>query len=171
MGEPRAKLVASVTGLHFAALQVGAFLAVQSVSSSAWSTYAALTAAWLAGTLFGLWSTLPPRPTILVGVVAFEGLVGVTRAAPWSPWMFAFGVGAVAAGGLWAGGFFARAARRRATDGVFFHENNGFLLGLVVTPFVFAFGGRTALAALPLVTAAALLGRSERSTEERRLEP
>ena len=171
MSERRAKVIASVTGLHFSALQVGAFLAVQSVSSSAWSTYAALTSAWLAGTLFGLWVTLPARPTILAGVLAFEGLVGFTHVAPWSRWMFVVGIAAVAVGGLWAGGFFTRSARRSATDGVLLHENNGFLLGLVVTPFVFAFGGRTALAALPLVTAVALFGMDQISTQERRLEP
>ena len=155
----------------FAALQVGAFLAVESVSSSAWSTYAALTSAWLAGTLFGLWTTLPARPAIIGGVLAFEGLVAFTRVAPWSRWMFVFGIAAVAVGGLWAGGFFTRAARRRATEGVFLHENNCFFLGLAVAPFVFAFGGRAALAALPLVTTAALSGLDETSKHDRRLEP
>ncbi|MBX3262876.1 MAG: hypothetical protein KIS78_34305 [Labilithrix sp.] len=158
MTERRAKLVASVTGLHFAALQLGAFLSVESVSSSAWATYAALSSAWLGGTLAGLWLTLPARPAILGGLLAFEGLLVFARLAPWSRGLFVFGVAAVAVGGLWAGGFFVRAARRRATDGVFLHENNGFLLGLVATPCAFAFGGRTALAALPLATCALIFG-------------
>ncbi|MBX3205692.1 MAG: hypothetical protein KF764_11535 [Labilithrix sp.] len=161
MTERRAKLVASVTGIHFAALQVGAFLAVESVSSSAWSTYAALSAAWLGGTLVGLWVAVPPRAAVIGGVLAFEGLVAFTQLAPWSRGLFVLGVAAVGAGGLWAGGFFTRAARRRATEGVFLHENNGFVLGLVATPFAFAFGGRTTLAALPLVTCLALFRLDE----------
>ncbi|MBX3200513.1 MAG: hypothetical protein KF850_04730 [Labilithrix sp.] len=171
MIDRRAKLIASVTGLHFAALQVGAFLSVESVSSSAWATYAALSAAWLGGTLAGLWLELPARPTILAGVIAFEGLVAFTRLAPWSRGLFAFGAGAAALGGLWAGGFFTRAARRRATDGVFLHENNGFLVGLVGTPITFAFGGRAALAALPVVTCAILFGLDQTFTRARRQTP
>ncbi|MBX3200820.1 MAG: hypothetical protein KF850_42490 [Labilithrix sp.] len=171
MAERRAKLTASVTGLHFAALQVGAFLSVESVSSSAWATYAALSAAWLGGTLAGLWLTLPAGPTVLAGVVAFEGLVAYTRLAPWSRGLFAFAAAAAAIGGLWAGAFFTRAARRRATDGVFLHENNGFLVGLVATPVTFAFGGRTALAALPVVTCAMLFVLDQTSPRTRRQTP
>lgn len=167
MSPRRSSLIAALTGFHFAGLQVGSFLALESVSSSAWTTYAALTASWLVGSLVGLWLELPPRRTLAIGVVAFEALVLITRLGPWSRGLLVMGIIAAGLGGLWAGGFFVRAARVRAAAAVFLHENNGFAAGLVAATALFAVGGRGALAVLPLVTCASLFRLDEHSKESR----
>ncbi|MBX3232597.1 MAG: hypothetical protein KIT84_16600 [Labilithrix sp.] len=156
-------LASTMTGVYFASLQVGTLLAVQSVGSAAWPTYAGLTAAWLAGTLVGLWLPLPRRAAIAAGLLAFEAMIALTRLWPWSRALVPVAALSIAIGGLWAGGFFTSAARRGKDRSVFFDENNGFLLGLVVTTVAFAFAGRGGLAALTLVTGGALFGL-ERTT-------
>ena len=124
--ERRAKVAASVTGFHFAALQVGAFLQSKA-SSSAWSTYAALTSAWLAGTLFGSGSrSWPARRSSQAS--AFEGRVCFQTAGA----VVALDVrlrdrrGRRRKGSGQADSSLAP-ARRRATEGVVLYENNGFL--------------------------------------------
>lgn len=150
--------IAGLTGLHFAVLQIGLLLSVQSVASSAWTTYAALTQAWLGGSLIGLWIRIPRALTILLGVLTFLGAVGGTQLWPWSPYTLICGILSAGVGGLWAGGFFLQAARRKQSPSrIFFHENNGFALGLILTASLFAFGGRHLLLVAPCVTATLIL--------------
>lgn len=147
-----------LAGLHLGLLQAGYLLALSRALSSAHTTYALVLTAWLAGAALGLWWSLRPRIALAIGLFAYLAVQGWLAsvdfvAAP--PWGFA---AAVAASGLWSGRFFAAmAASTTPTGRVFAGETDGFLLGSIVAVLGFAWLGRDALWAIPLVSGAWLL--------------
>ena len=150
---------ALVVGMHLGCMQTGYLLTLSRALSSAHTTYALVLAAWLAGAALGLWVTMGQRLAIVVGLVAYLGVVAGLSAVDfvaWPAWCFA---PAVAASGLWSGRFFAGAVGGTSTPGrVFAAETDGFLLGAIAAVLGMAFLGRMALVVLPLVSGLWLLG-------------
>jgi len=147
-----------LAGVHLGLLQAGYLLTLSRALSSAHTTYALVLAAWLVGATAGLWWPLRPRLTLAIGLVVYLG-VQVTLASvdflAASPWWFA---PAVAASGLWSGRFFAAAIGGTDRPGrLFAAETDGFLLGSIAAVLAYAWLGRHALWALPIVSGALLL--------------
>ncbi len=152
-------LSAFLTGWLFSNLQFSFLMLLQINVSSAYRTYMLITLAWMAGTIAGLWI---PRLTMRVGIVL--GLTGYYVAAfllaklPFSPVTIPIAVLCVALAGLWAGRFFVVMFHRfKSADRIFFHENNGFILGGITLFIGFTLWGRPFLMAMPLILATALL--------------
>lgn len=148
-----------VTGLHLALLQFGfLFMLVMNVSST-YVTYAMIVLSWMGGTLLGLrWQRLDGRAALAIGVVSYYAVYGLATAAPLADYTLPLAALGVATSGLWAGRFFVVMHPYFArVDRLFFHENNGFMLGIIVVFVGFTMLGRPFLLAGPLITAAGLL--------------
>ena len=83
---------ALVVGLHLGCMQTGYLLTLSRALSSAHTTYALVLAAWLGGAALGLWVTMGQRLAIVVGLVAYLGVVAGLSAVDfvaWPAWCFA----------------------------------------------------------------------------------
>jgi len=148
-----------VTGLHLALLQFGfLFMLVMNVSST-YVTYAMIVLSWMSGTLLGLrWQRIDGGVALGVGVVAYYAIYGLVAAAPLAPYTLPLAAIGVATAGLWAGRFFVvMLPYFERVDRLFFHENNGFMVGTIAVFIGFTMLGRPFLLAGPLITAAGLL--------------
>jgi hypothetical protein len=147
-----------LTGLHLALLQFGyLFLLVIHISST-YVTYAMIVLAWMSGTLIGLrWRGLDGRAALALGLLGYYATYGlVVNDAPVPS--LAFAALGVAASGLWAGRFFVvMLPHYGRADRLFFHENNGFLVGVIAAFVGFTMLGRPFLFWTPLVMGAGLL--------------
>jgi hypothetical protein len=147
------------TGLHLALLQFGyLFVLVMNVTST-YVTYAMIVLSWMAGSLIGLrWERLDGRAAVLMGVVGYYVIYGLVAAAPLAAYTLPLAALGVATSGLWAGRFFVVLHPYFSrVDRLFFHENNGFMLGVIAVFVGFTMLGRPFLLAGPLLTGAGLL--------------
>lgn len=125
------RLYALGVGFWLASTQVAWFLALQTLATSAALTFALVTAAWLAGSLLGVWL---PRAFALPAMAATAAApylsLGLLKLYPYDLiWLPAHAL-LVASAGLYAGLFFSE--QRGSPAGLFLWENNGFVLGLAV---------------------------------------
>ena len=148
-----------VTGLHLALLQFGyLFLLVINVTST-YVTYASIVLSWMAGTLIGLlWRNLDGRVALAIGVLGYYAIYALVVANPLAPWTLPVAAFGVAISGLWAGRFFVVMLPHFVrADRLFFHENNGFLVGVIAVFVGFTMLGRPFLLWTPMLTGAVLL--------------
>jgi hypothetical protein len=147
------------TGLHLALLQFGyLFMLIMNVSST-YVTYMMIVLSWMGGTLLGLrWSRLDGRIALALGVAAYYGIYAVIAASPLAGFTLPLAAAGVVFSGLWAGRFFVvmRPYFGRV-DSLFFHENNGFMLGVMAVFIGFTTLGRPFLLVGPLMTGIGLL--------------
>lgn len=145
-------------------MQFGWLLALQRGISAAALTYALVLAAWLLGSLVGLWLTGPVRRLVLVGLAAHLGGHAWLLARDFAPTAtLLLLLPAVALSALLGGGFFARFLPTTDRPGpLFAAENDGFLLGMLLAVVGYAFLGRWFSLLAPLATAALLLAPARR---------
>ncbi|MBI4249875.1 MAG: hypothetical protein HY611_10265 [Elusimicrobia bacterium] len=145
-------------GFLFAVVQFSYYLLLEWHLSSAWTSYAAVAAAWLSGTVIGLASRRTAAPGILaaVNLAAYYCLWGTAVLFPFDDRFLPLYMAAIAMSGASAGFFFRWCFLRMAdARGVLFHENNGFVLGWVLNFLGYSLYGYSYLLAAP--AAAALL--------------
>lgn len=150
---------AFLTGLHLALLQFNYLFILQINISSTYLTYILIVISWMAGTIGGLWwKHLRPGFCLLSGVGGYYMVYAMTAINPLSRWTFVISVAGVMLSGLWAGRFFtAMAPLFGGADKLFFHENNGFLAGIILVFTGFTLLGQPFLLYLPALSASLLL--------------
>jgi len=153
------KLYFMFTGLYFSVLQFSYFLVLQLNVSSTYITYMVVVLAWMLGTVVGLWWT--KLNTVLIGLlggIAYYFVFLLVSVSSLSIWTLTLASVGVFISGLWAGRFFVHYFTRVPdTDKLFFHENNGFLIGIIITVIGFAQYGKLFLMWSPLFCATLLV--------------
>lgn len=158
---PGGAMLAFVTGFWLALLQFSHFFLLEVRLTSRATTFFVALFFWLLGLLAGLQTGGRRAFPILVvaGAAGYYASLGL-----FSLWPFrlavlpAAGCG-IAAGGAAAGAFFPFAARRfTRVKWLLFHENNGFVLGILAALLGAVFEGRWLLMWAPGLGAAAVLG-------------
>ena len=150
---------AFLTGFYFATLQFCLMTILAINISSAYLTYAIITFSWMCGAVVGLWlKNLNTRGGLILGAAGYYGVYAMATRWPLARWILLAGfVGAVLAG-LWAGRFFvARLPGFKTADRLFFHENNGFVAGIVMFFAGFTLLGRNFTLWAPAILAFLLL--------------
>ncbi len=154
----RVPLFATLTGLHLAILQFCYFFTLLINVTSTYVTYMTVVIAWMAGTLAGLWLPIGVTPALVVGVAAYYGVQFLVASDPLGGLVLPVAALGVAVTGLWAGRFFVVLQPRfQRADRLFFHENNGFMVGVLGVFVGFTLLGNAFLLWAPLVTLAVLV--------------
>ena len=134
------------------------FLLLINVTST-YITYMTVVIAWMLGTLIGLvLPRLNATIAMVLGVAGYYATYAWTVNNPLSPITLPLAAVGVAITGLWAGRFFVvmRPLFVRV-DRMFLHENNGFLVGIIMVFVGFTMVGRPFLLWTPLVSLTVLL--------------
>ena len=151
---------AFVTGLWLALLQFSHFFLLEVWLTSRATTYVLALFFWLVGFLAGLQLTRLKLFPLLVAAGAAGYYAALGLFALW-PFRFAVLPAAglcIALGGATAGAFFPFAARRfPGVKWLLFHENNGFVIGIVGALLGAVFQGRWLLTWAPGLGAIAVL--------------
>lgn len=143
-------------GALFGVLQTGYFLQLSFAFSSAAITLFSVTLAWLVGSLGGLLiaQRLKVRgwPMSVLCIGSYLLCSALLLRFPLQNELLPLYITLLAFSGLYAGWFFGTMGRRYAgrIDRLFFWENNGFVLGLIIATLAYLFLGRVLLQALPL---------------------
>lgn len=140
------------TGVWLALLQFAYFFLLEvRLSSRAESFFAALFC-WLVGFLVGL-NVRSPRafPVLIVAApLGYYVAYAVMAARPYDWSVLPVVAACIALGGALAGAFFPHASERFArVKPLLLHENNGYLVGLVLALLGSVFAGRALLGAAP----------------------
>lgn len=152
-------IFAFLTGLHFAFLQFSYLLLLQINISSTYITYAIIVMSWMAGTVIGLWwEKLQASGGLIIGILSYYTVYALVVNHPFSALTLPVSAVGVALAGLWAGRFFVvMLPLFKRADSLFFHENNGFLLGIVSVLVGFTLLGRPFMLWTPLISGLTLL--------------
>ena len=150
-----------VCGLHFALLQTSWFLLLEAHLSSQSLSYFVCLFFWLCGLLLGLnlrgdrWF----NGLLGAGAASYYGAWALARWAPFHSVLYAVaGIGSIVSG-LLPGFFFRFMGRRyKPIRRPLLHENNGFILGLVIALRGATHFGGSLLAFAPALGAALVLG-------------
>ncbi len=147
------------TGLHLAILQFGYFFVLLINVTSTYITYMTIVISWMAGTLIGLWwRRLNAGFALLLGVASYYAAYLLVVSDPLSPSTLPIAALGVVITGLWAGRFFVvMLPLYGRADRLFFHENNGFMLGVVGVFLGFTLLGQSFLLWTPLLSVSLLL--------------
>ncbi len=158
MTKIKLSLTAFFTGWFFAVLQFSFLMLLQINISSAYLTYMVITLSWMIGTVAGLWIPRLSMPLgVGLGTVSYYIVYTLVSYNPFSPITLPVASAGVAIAGLWAGHFFVTMLdKSMTTDSIFFHENNGFIVGLVTFFAGFTQIGRPFLLYVPLILAVGL---------------
>lgn len=164
---PGATALALLMGAHLGVVQLSYTFLLEAHLTSRTVSYFAALGCWLVGVLLGLWLRRPALflPLLLAGTGAYYLAWAIVRARSFDLRLLPAALACVAASGLLAGYFFPWAAGRFARPKLLFlHENNGFLLGSVVSLVALVHAGERYLALAPgvaalLVAAAHLVDR------------
>lgn len=156
MRQALSALSAFTAGLYFAACQVGYFIVLEFHLSSTFVSYFSTIGLWLLGGLVGLflpWGSLSV-PLVFGGLAAYYLHGFVLSRFPYNlsvlPLSFTF----IFITALYSGYFFRHARRDfGSAKALFFHENNGFLLGYVVAFTELLLYGQVTQQILPLAMA------------------
>ncbi len=150
----RSKSFALLVGVWLASLQFSLFLSLQLLLSSAYVTYAIVIVSWIIGGALGVW--IPPgrfsRILILMAGTTPYLSFWILAAFPYDTGTLAVHSLLVTITALYGGHFFQhfRHGFSRIGD-LFFWENNGFILGLLVSLAGYIFWGRDFLQASPII--------------------
>lgn len=125
-----------VCGLYFALLQFSYFFLMEAFVSSQYLSYFLTLLFWLCGFLLGL-NISQERwfmRFLVLGAGAYYIAWTLTRRIPFHPILYPCAALCTAFSGLLPGYFFPYMARRfRPVKLPFFHENNGFILGILIS--------------------------------------
>ncbi|MFQ5450916.1 MAG: hypothetical protein ACE5E9_09825 [Nitrospinaceae bacterium] len=150
---------AFLTGLYFAILQFCYLILLQVNISSAYLTYMIIVVSWFAGSLVGLWlKNLNVPLGVILGLLSYYGVYGLVVKWPFSSFTLFLASFGVFVTGLWAGRFFVFILSGfKTVDRLFFHENNGFLLGILLFFVGFTLLGREFSLWAPILLGSSLL--------------
>ncbi len=130
----RRATLAFITGLQFSVLQF-CFLAILQINvSSAYLTYMTVAFAWMVGSVIGMWvKRLTSWMGVVLGTLAFYFVHILLTFFPFSYLALIVSAVGISVAAIWAGRFFVvMRSRFESPDKMFFHENNGFLLGIIL---------------------------------------
>ncbi len=152
-------LFATYTGLHLAIMQFSYFFVLLINVTSTYVTYATIVIAWMVGTIAGLMiKRLPAGAALLAGVVSYYAVFAWVLVDPLAAYTLPLAAFGVAITGLWAGRFFmVMLPLFERADRLFFHENNGFLVGVIGVFVGFTLLGLAFLWWAPVVSALLLV--------------
>ena len=154
-----------LTGFYFAILQFCFLMILAVYISSAYLTYAIITFSWMCGSVAGLWlKNLNIRGGLALGAAGYYGVYALAAQWPFSRLtLLAGSVGALLAG-LWAGRFFVvMLPGFKTADRLFFHENTGFMVGIIAFFVGFTLLGRNFALWTPAILASFLLTGDRRT--------
>lgn len=156
MRQALSALSAFTAGLYFAACQVGYFIVLEFHLSTTFVSYFSAIGLWLLGGLVGLflpWRSL--RVPLVFGGLAAYYLHGFALSQfPYNLFVLPLSLVCIFATALYSGYFFRHARRDfGSSKALFFHENNGFLLGYIVAVTELLLYGQMTQQILPLVMA------------------
>jgi hypothetical protein len=144
-------------GVLLGLLQNGLFFQLSFTLSSSFTTYLLVTVCWLAGGALGAAiiarTKLPLWFLLIVMLIAYAAVALMLLALPFDTRLWLVYAALIAAAGVYPGVFFARLTQHYPVGGLFFWENNGFLLGMVGGTLLFIVAGRPALWIAPAVFA------------------
>lgn len=133
---PTGIALAFACGLYFALLQFSYFFLMEAYVSSQSLSYLITLFFWLGGFLVGLnlrrtgWFL----PLLVVGVTSYYLTWLLTRAVPFHTALYPAGAASCVVSGVLPGYFVPLMSRRfTAIKSLLFHENNGFILGILVS--------------------------------------
>ncbi len=147
-------------GVHFALLQFSYFFLVEAYLSSQYLSYFVTLFFWLCGFLAGLWVAREGwfSKLLILGVLAYYAAWTLTRCIPFHPLLYPSAAVCSIVSGLLPGHFFPFMARRfTPVRSLLFHENNGFILGILVSLKASIYCGSWFLAYAPLLGGMAVL--------------
>ena len=150
---------AFLTGLYFSTLQFCYLILLQINISSAYLTYMVITVSWLAGSIIGLWlENLNRNIGVGLGLFCYYSVYALVSNMPFSSFTLAITAVGSALTGLWAGRFFIFILHQyKQVDRIYFHENNGFWVGIVTFFLGFTLIGRPFVFWAPMTLAGLLL--------------
>ena len=150
---------AFLTGLYFSTLQFCYLILLQINISSAYLTYMVITASWLTGSIIGLWvDKLDRNVGVGLGLFCYYSVYALVSYMPFSSFTLVLSALGSCITGLWAGRFFIFILHQyKQVDRIFFHENNGFWVGIVAFFLGFTLLGRQYVLWAPLTLAGLLL--------------
>lgn len=148
-----------LVGMLLGLMQTGLFLQLSFTLSSSFGTFLMVTLAWLIGSAIGAYALSHKSPKLFL-VVSLAGYGGVNLLLMLLPfrtgWWLLYAL-AVVLIGLYPGVFFGRMGRYYPARQLFFRENNGFIIGIVIGTLLFMLYGRNVLWGIPMVLATLLL--------------
>ncbi len=149
----RAVFLAFTAGLYFALAQLGYFRQLEFDWSSTYVAYFSTVGLWLVGSLIGLCLTRRDLelPLLALGLAAYHGTWLTISTHPFDSRFLPLYWLAIATTALYTGYFFRHARAAFASPRLlFFHENNGFLVGYALGGTVLLLYGHTEALLLPL---------------------
>lgn len=149
-------LLSSTAGLFFATCQVGYFIQLEFYLSATVVSFYATLGMWLLGGLVGLLIRNDSATLALMatGLSAYYAFGWALRQHPYDLRFLPLYLSLIFASALYSGYFFRHARPQFArAQSLFFHENNGFLLGYVVAILELLLHGQVSVQVLPAATA------------------
>ncbi len=147
-----------LVGILLGLLQSGLFFLLTFTMSSGFTTYLLITLCWLMGGVIGalyvnrLNISLHHLPLIMLLACAL--CTWLVSDNPFNTQMWPVYGCLISLAGIYPGVFFARASNHYAVRSLFFWENNGFIVGLVINTLSFMLFGRNILWMLTILLAA-----------------
>ena len=159
----------SVVGLLLGLLQTGLYFQLSFTLSSSIRTFLMVTVCWLLGSVVGIQLARQRRVAlngfILVALAAYFTCFLLLAAAPFNTRLWPVYAFFVMLTGLYPGVFFVRMSAVYRARALFFRENNGFIIGLVLGSLLFILLGRIVLWIAPIVIAAVVYAIHEPQPE------
>jgi hypothetical protein len=151
----------SVVGLLLGLMQTGLFFQLTFTLSSGFGTFLMMTLSWLLGSAIGVLYAarleFPTNQFLMLTLLAYFACAILLERLPFNTALWPLYASLVVVSGIYPGVFFARMSSIYRTSDLFFRENNGFIVGLLVGTLVFMLVGRVALWVLPLLVAAIIM--------------
>jgi hypothetical protein len=146
-----------LVGILLGLLQSGLFFLLTFTMSSGFTTYLLITLCWLiggvVGTLYVNRLNLSLSPLLLMMLLAYALCNWLVNANPFNTQIWPIYGFLIGLAGIYPGVFFARMSKLYAVHSLFFWENNGFIIGLIISTLSFMLFGRSILWILtPLLT-------------------
>ena len=159
-----------LVGLLLGWIQTGLFFQLTLTYSSGFTTYLMITLCWLVGSALGAYfgQRLPiPLVGLLIMMLSVYSVGGwIVNHFPFNSQLWPlYGILIIMAG-FYPGVFFARASTLFTARSLFFWENNGFIVGLVVCTILFMLIGRPILWVLPWLIALIVWSLTSKTTHD-----
>jgi hypothetical protein len=150
-----------LVGLMLGVLQTGLYLQLAFTLSSGFGTYLLVTLCWLVGSALGsLYAARLPVSSgvfLTLAIAAYAGCTVLLLTVPFGTSLWYVYAALILIVGIYPGVFFARASAVYRAGVLFFRENNGFILGLILGTLLLMVLGRAALWVPPVLLAACIL--------------
>ncbi|HGG58311.1 MAG TPA: hypothetical protein ENK26_00140, partial [Gammaproteobacteria bacterium] len=141
--QPRSAAFPYLQGLHFGVLQVALYLLVEVEYTASAIGYFLVVLAWMGGVVAGLrgFPGLGMRRAGVISLSAYGALLAILSLLAPYPALLPVIAALVALAALPVGVLFRRWRRRLAAASLFLHENNGFVLGYLLSMLAFVHWG------------------------------